>query len=74
MKADMIVSEQPGRVFAVLVLAPVMLWMGMAVQRGDHTQRIGTVLMVFAVLFALYELFWLSCATPRRCILPPHRR
>jgi len=60
-------TDQPGRLLAVLVVAPAMAWMGVSLHRGRHILPIATCLCVFAVVFFFYELYWLTCRPPRQC-------
>ena len=67
------VSDQPERVFAVFVLAPVLYLWKHLLQRDPvrHATWIAPLLGHLSVGFACYELFWLyayppkvTCATP----------
>ena len=50
-------NDQPGRVFAIFVLAPYILNRGLLYK--DDT------LIVVGIFFAIYEIFWIACAAPR---------
>ena len=63
------VSDQPGRVLAVLIVAPLLAhvsWKLGAVHKDDLLARLVGVL---AVSLFVYESFWLACWPPKRVTL-----
>lgn len=58
----MIVTDQPGRVFAVIVFAPYLVYRGLA-----HRD---TLIIVFGVVLFLYEMFWLLSRPPKMALWP----
>ena len=68
-------NDQPGRVLAITVIGPALLWAGLslssAASQGDKEQLlelaavIGPSLKYFAVFFIIYEIVWVLCAAPR---------
>ena len=69
-------TDQPGCVAALVVVAPAMMYASvrlvtpeceaLACRRG-----VARVLGAFAVVFWLYELFWICNYPPKRIVLPP---
>ena len=58
----MIVTDQPGRVFAVIVFAPYLVYRGL-VNRD-------MLLTVLGVTLFLYEMFWLLSKPPKMALWP----
>ena len=68
-------NDQPGRVLAITVIGPAMLWAGhslsSAASQGNKEKLmqlaaiIGPSLKYFAVFFIVYEIAWVLCADPR---------
>lgn len=58
----MIVTDQPGRVFAVIVFAPYLVYRGIV-----YRDKLLTILG--AALF-LYEMFWLLSKPPKIALWP----
>lgn len=62
------VTDQPGRVAAVFLVAPVFVATGIHLRRSDrYRTTIGAALAIFGAVFFLYEIFWISCAPPKAC-------
>ncbi len=61
------VTDQPGRIFAVVVLAPLLFIMGLLLNDGRHCQNVGRVLVLIAVAFFAYECFWLTAPARTTC-------
>lgn len=57
----MIISEQPGRIVAILIVGPFLVYKG--VTFNDIT------LYGLGILFILYEVFWVLYYEPKRVIL-----
>ena len=55
------VTDQPGRVFAVLVFGPLLIL------RGSHHKD--ATLIALGVLLILYDLFWIVFKEPKRATL-----
>ena len=58
----MIVTDQPGRVFAVVIFAPYLAYRGFI-----HRD---TLLAVLGVALFLYEMFWLLSKPPKMALWP----
>lgn len=58
----MIVTDQPGRIFAVIVFAPYIVYCGLV-----HRD---TLLLVLGVALFLYEMFWLLSRPPKMALWP----
>ena len=58
----MIVTDQPGRIFAVLVFAPYLVYRGLV-----HCDRL---LAALGVVLFLYEMFWLLSKPPKTALWP----
>lgn len=54
----MLRSDQPGRLFAFFVLAPYLVHTGFKYKDNS--------LILIGCIFAMYELFWIICAEPKR--------
>jgi|SaaInlV_125m_DNA_1040241.scaffolds.fasta_scaffold70077_1 hypothetical protein len=57
----MILSDQPGRVIAIVILSPSFLIFGILLVKSNNIkirQIIGYILSLFSVIFFFYELFW----------------
>lgn len=69
------VTDQPGRILAVTVIGPLLLWAGINLKSSadykdkDEALRlaeiIGTPLTIFAYIFIIYEIMWILLAEPR---------
>lgn len=51
------ITDQPGRVFAIIVLAPYLFYLGK--KHNDQS------LAVIGFVFFFYEIYWVSFAKPR---------
>ena len=70
-------NDQPGRVLAVTVIGPLMLWAGVsltsaAADPDDDSKKlrklarcVGPPMTYFAIFFIVYELVWVLFAAPR---------
>lgn len=54
-------TDQPGRLLAVFVIAPILLYKGL-VQHRDW------FITLFAVILFLWDLWWLMTAAPRETV------
>jgi len=62
------VTDQPGRIAAVLLFCPALLAVGIILLNTvSHNAPIGISIVVFAAIFFVYELFWLNKA--QKCAL-----
>lgn len=55
------VTDQPGRLLAVFVFSPVLLWKGIKYE--------DVFLVVFAVLLFAWDAFWILAQPPRSATL-----
>lgn len=72
----MIISDQPGRLLAIIVIGPSLLWTGLSlnksVRENNKTESlrlakiINIPLIIFSIIFILYEIFWITFAAPRK--------
>ena len=51
------ITEQPGRLFAILILGPYLVIKG--------SKFNDTILIILGIIFILYELFWIINYEPR---------
>lgn len=58
----MIVTDQPGRIFAVIIFAPYLVYRGLVYR--------DTLLTMLGLALFLYELFWLLSQPPRTASWP----
>nr|QOI90593.1 hypothetical protein HWQ62_00462 [Pyramimonas orientalis virus] len=54
------INDQPGRMFAIFVLSPYLVF------QGRHCKD--KSLLVLGIIFFIYELFWVLCASPKEFI------
>ena len=57
----MIISDQPGRVIAIVILSPSLFMFGILLINSNDVklrQTIGSILTIISVIFFFYELFW----------------
>ena len=63
------ITDQPGRILAVTVIAPVICIMGyILLHCNKYNFVIGKTLLYFGVVFFIYECFWITRATKHACI------
>ena len=61
-------TDQPGRLLAVTIVAPLLIVAGRSLTRSNkYRERIGRGLILFGIGFELYELYWITCQPARRC-------
>lgn len=66
---NMRITDQPGRVVAILVIAPALFFMGWRLKiDAEKNKELGSILIAFAIVFFVYELFWITRATKVACI------
>ena len=58
----MTVSDQPGRLFAILVFAPFLIFRGISYQDA--------LLTILGIALFFYEIFWIITAPPQHATLP----
>ena len=58
----LVVSEQPGRWAAVVCVAPLLTYCGIRVLNSFPV--VGILLICFAAVFFVYEIFWLCSSQP----------
>jgi len=57
----MIISEQPGRVFAIIIVGPFLIYKGCKYKDN--------ILKILGILFIIYELFWIVNYNPKKIII-----
>tara|TARA_B110000008_G_C16974102_1_gene565118 strand:+ start:1549 stop:1746 length:198 start_codon:yes stop_codon:yes gene_type:complete len=63
------VTDQPGRWVALFLVAPSLGAMGYRLRIDDKmNKKFGIILIVFSVVFFMYELFWITKASKKACI------
>ena len=66
----MVLTDQPGRLAAVFIFAPSLVFAGLSLRRSDRYRRqIGAGVGLFGAVLLVYELFWITCTQPRECEL-----
>mgnify|MGYP001167748739 CR=1 FL=1 len=63
------ITDQPGRLFAVFVLSPILLLCGMRLLQARNVDEIGRFLIIFSIFFFSYEAFWLVFKVPKQAEL-----
>ena len=58
MKIPYYISDQPGRILAVFVLGPIILYKGLVTYKDWF-------LICFAIVLILWDLWWIICKPPR---------
>ena len=62
------VTDQPGRVLAVTVVAPLLLCLSVRLRRprcdASCRRDIADAIAAFAVVLFVYEMFWIGTAQP----------
>jgi len=53
-------SDRPGRYFALLVMSPLLVLVGVRVGSSLHLKRESLLLIWLGILLFSYELFWVS--------------
>lgn len=54
------VSDRPGRYFALLVMSPILVLVGMRVGSSRSFKKESLTLISLGILLFFYELFWVS--------------
>ena len=63
------VTDQPGRWIAILLVAPALGISGYRLTVDcKMNDQIGRFLMILAVVFLVYELFWITKASKFACL------
>ena len=57
----MIITDQPGRVFAIIFLAPFLINCG---YKYDNV-----LLILIGIIFFIYELFWIIFYEPKKILI-----
>ena len=57
----MILSEQPGRIFAICILSPYLIYKGYKFN--------DSILIIVGILFIFYECFWVLNYRPNEIII-----
>ena len=66
----MALTDQPGRVAAVFIFAPSLVFAGVSLRQSDaYRRQIGAGVCLFGAVLFVYELFWITCTQPRECEL-----
>jgi hypothetical protein len=69
MEKQLKITDQLGRVVAILVVAPMLFCMGSYLLKCKaRTKEIGYILITFSVIFFIYELFWIKKASKHACL------
>lgn len=60
------VTDQPGRVFAIVILCPGLIFMAYKLYIDEISrENVAKILVVFSVIFFFYELFWIIVHEPK---------
>jgi hypothetical protein len=66
----MIISDQPGRYFTCIILVPVLILFSYLVYNSKVSDKtIGVLMFIFALIFFIYELFWICLYPSKKIIL-----
>ena len=70
MECRLPVTDQPGRLVALCLVAPLLWLSGQRLLSGcDHNEVVGKGLLALAVIFWVYEAFWICRAEKTACFL-----
>ena len=64
--SSIVVTEQPGRVLAIFVVAPFLMFTAYRLHMYTHEKCLASILFGLAVIFVLYEAFWILNYPPKR--------
>ena len=60
------ISEQPGRYFAIFILSPFFVILSYLLHNDQISKQVVCkILLIFAIFFFFYELFWISKYKPK---------
>ena len=63
---NMKLTDQPGRIFALVILCPGILYMSYKLYNDKISKEyVAIILTIFAVIFFFYELFWVIFHKPK---------
>ena len=72
----MIINDQPWRLLAIIVIGPSLLWTDLSLNKSVRENNkaeslrlakiINIPLIIFSIIFILYEFFWITFAAPRK--------
>ena len=68
----MLISDQPGRIFAIIILSPSLFVAGILLIKSNNIKlrkTIGSILTIISVVFFFYELFWVINYPPKMVTL-----
>ena len=66
------VTDQPGRVFALVILCPGIIFMAYKLYIDEISrENVAKILLVFSIVFFFYELFWVIFYKPKKINFPP---
>lgn len=68
----MFISDQPGRIFAIVILSPSLFVGGILLINSNNVKlrkTIGSILIIISVIFFFYELFWVINYPPKMVTL-----
>ena len=64
----MLISDQPGRIFAILISSPSLFVGGVLLIKSNNIKlrkTIGSILTIMSPIFFFYELFWIMNYPPK---------
>lgn len=57
------ITDQPGRYVAVFIVAPLLFYVAMCLEK-HHETTLARIVCLLACVFLLYEVFWIMCYPP----------
>lgn len=54
----MLITDQPGRIFAIFLLVPSMIILALNLDKISK-KSLKIIIIIFAIIFFIYELFWI---------------
>ena len=67
--SSLLVTEPPGRVLAIFVVAPFLMFTAYRRHMYTHEKCLAWILFSLAVTFILYEAFWILNYPPKRIVV-----
>ena len=66
----MIITDQPGRYFAIFILCPLLIIFAYLIYKNKiKNSVISIIIVIFAVIFFIYELFWILNYPSKKIII-----
>ena len=59
------ITEQPGRIIAIAIVAPFLVYCALRINRYPSERSTAILLIAFAAVFFIYESAWLTLYPPK---------